>query len=250
MSKLSELLIKLGKAEFEKAAILEENFAGCEAANALLKDLKGTPHAFVLGCLMDRQIPAKRAWAIPYKISRLRGGFSMAKLRKCSLEQLTALFKNNGLHKLNAGMAKIFYLAVRDIDEKYGGDASQIWSGTPSSKDVVRRFREFHGVGPKISTMAANILVRQFRVLMSDYRAIDISVDVHIVRVMQRMGLVPVEADMQCSLNTITKKARKLNPEYPGIFDYACWKIGRDICRPENPDCARCPVLAECEQKI
>ncbi len=34
----------------------------------LLNNLKDFPHAFVLACLMDRQIKAERAWLIPYEI--------------------------------------------------------------------------------------------------------------------------------------------------------------------------------------
>ena len=220
----------------------EKEFAGDTEANALLKDIRNTPHAFVLGCLMDKAIPAERAWAIPYKISKVLGSFSMDALKKHNLAQWTALFNKHTWHFYNNDMAKVFCCGVRDIDKKYGGDASRIWSGNPSSNDVVLRFRQFHGAGPKISTMAANILWRYFQVPMSDLSAIDISVDTHVRRVMPRIGLVPKDATDAM----IISKAQEMNREYPGIIDFACWDIGRTWCHENNPDCPNCPVRTDC----
>ena len=242
---MSDLLIKLGKKEFRKSEIGKESFTGCETANKLLKDLRRTPHAFVLGCVMDKQIKAEKAWEIPYKISQELGSFSMKTLKETKPAKWRRLFKKHSLHRHPEKMAGEFYLAVHHIAEKYKGKAAKIWSGKPSSAGVVYRFLEFHGVGQKISTMAANILVRQFRVPMSDYYSIDISVDTHIRRVVKRMGLVSENAKDEM----IIWKAREMHPKYPGIFDYACWKIGRDFCHPKKPpDCKRCPVRSDCQK--
>ena len=53
-------------------------------ADTLLNDLDNTPHAFVLACVMDRQVKAERAWLIPYRISEKIGGFSMQSLMDIS----------------------------------------------------------------------------------------------------------------------------------------------------------------------
>ena len=69
---MSEWLIKLAKEKLKKSekAGEDDRFAGYAAANALLTDLEKTPHAFVLACVMDKQIKASKAWEIPYKISK------------------------------------------------------------------------------------------------------------------------------------------------------------------------------------
>lgn len=94
--------------------------------------------------------------------------------------------------------------------------------------------------------MAANILARQFKIPFSDYYSIDISPDVHILRVLRRTGLVSKNADIE----SIIYKARELNPEFPGIIDFSCWEIGRKWCRPQNASCSECIIRSGCEMKI
>ena len=75
--------------------------------------------------------------------------------------------------------------------------------------------------------------------------SIDISPDVHIVRVMKRMGLVPKDATNEM----IIYKARELNPEFPGIIDFSCWDIGRNWCKSKKPLCDNCIIENDCEKK-
>jgi len=90
--------------------------------------------------------------------------------------------------------------------------------------------------------MAANILAREFKVEFSDYRSIDISTDTHVMRVMQRMGYVPKGASRQ----EVIEKARELYPEYPGVIDLPCYRIGKNYCHPNNPECDKCMVNSHC----
>ena len=242
------ILIKLGKEYFEnnrKNQKMHEFVSGNVEANELLNDLEYFPHAFVLASLMDRQIPAERAWILPLRIKKIVGNFEIKHLDEISLEEYTKIFDKFTLHRYNETMAKVFYLGVHRIIEQYNGNASNIWNGNPSSQVVVNRFRKFYGCGQKISTMATNILARDLFVPFSDYKAIDVSADVHVVRVMKRMGLIEKE-----ERSPAIEKAKKMNPEYPGVFDHSCWEIGRKYCHASNPDCSNCIVKGECEKKI
>ncbi|OGV04566.1 MAG: iron-sulfur cluster loop [Ignavibacteria bacterium RIFOXYB2_FULL_35_12] len=217
-----------------------------EEANNFLNNLEESSYAFVLACLMDRQIKAERAWIIPFKVCESLQIFNIQDLYLIPKSEIHEVFVRKRLHRFNDKMSDIFFNGIKDIIEKYDGDAKKIWSNSPSSALVVYRFLEFKGSGIKISTMAANILARQFRIQFSDYYSVDISPDTHIVRVLKRTGIVSKDANK----NMIIFKARELNPEFPGIIDYSCWEIGRKWCHSRNPDCENCLINNSCDKLI
>ena len=212
-------------------------------ANELVTDLKGYPHAYVIACIMDRQIQYKLAWRIPYELRERLGHFDFSKLEKISEEEMIRLMREpTVLHRYPKTMGKAIVKAIALIRKNYDGDASRIWADNPSSELLVKRFSEFHGAGPKIATMAANILMRELRIPVSDRSSIDISADVHVVRVFERLGFVPQDS----SLETVIFKAREMHPEYPGIFDLGIWSLGHDICIANNPKCRECYLSSMC----
>lgn len=224
MDKIELLIEKSNELFNENKAIV--HLVNDEEQNKFLNDLENYPHAFVLACLMDRQINAERAWAIPYKIYKEVGTFNIYKLKEKGKVYYKELFNKNKFHRFNNDMAEVFYNGVCHIVDKYEGKADKIWNDNPSSAAIVYRFLQFDGCGIKIATMAANILARQFKIPMLDYYCIDISPDVHIRRVLYRLGFVEKEA----SPDMVIYKARELNPEFPGLIDSVCWEIGRNYC--------------------
>lgn len=90
--------------------------------------------------------------------------------------------------------------------------------------------------------MAANILVREFKVPVSDRVSIDISVHVQVRKVFGRLGLIRPNA----SLEKIIYRARELNPLYPGISDLSAWEVGRQYCHTREPDCTSCYMNRLC----
>lgn len=242
----TSLLVQIGKAKFEDPKRNSVHFVDDISANEFLNDIEKFPHAYVLACCMDRQTKAERAWMIPVKIKNILGNFDLSYMSKIPLENWKRIFNEYSLHRFNDTMAEVFFEAIQTINDIYDGDASKIWSDNPSSASVVYRFLQFKGVGVKIATMATNILARQFKVPFSDYYSIDVSPDVHVKRVMYRNGLVNKNA----SIEEIIYKARELYPEFPGIIDYSLWKVGRNWCKPSNPDCDNCILKSECKQLI
>jgi endonuclease III len=218
-------------------------FTGVKEYDALLNDLERFPHAFVIACVMDRQIKAELAWAIPYKLKERIGDFEFTTLYNLSKKQaMKHLNSPSPLHRFPEIMSECLYSVIQVIGDKYGGDASLIWSDTPSSADVIYRFLQIHGVGPKIATMATNILARNFKIKFNDYYSIDISADVHVKRVFHRLGLT----EKSPSTDEVIYKARALHPEFPGLLDFPCWEVGRRWCRPKNTLCQECYLGSVC----
>ncbi len=241
-TKIREVLVEHGRRLFNAKRSFVK-FTGDQEADELLNDLQRFPHAFVIACVMDRQMPAERAWLIPYRFLQKVGDFTFSRLVDLSLHRIQDLMTNpEPLHRFPDKMSNNFHQAIITINKNYGGDASKIWRGTLSSAEVVYRFLQFRGVGPKIATMAVNILARDFKIPLSDYYSIDVSADVHIRRVFRRLGLVTKKA----SIEEIVYKARALNPEFPGLMDFPVWEIGRNWCKSQQPTCKDCYMKKLC----
>ena len=237
-----KLLVSEGQRLFEARSAFVE-FTKHAAADKLLNDLDGHSHAFVLACIMDRQIKAERAWIIPYRFSEKLGDLQFGTLLQLSLLDIREIMtKPEPLHRFPEEMSNNFYAAVQMIAQEYEGKAARIWSGQPSSAEVVYRFLRFRGAGPKIATMATNILARDFKVPFADYYSIDVSVDVQVRRVFTRLGLCQQSDDVE----SIIYLSRALHPTFPGLLDFPAWEIGRKWCRPHNPMCAQCIMQPVC----
>jgi len=253
------------------AKLLRLAKSGCEEENFLLEpdsepyqlicDLENNSHAFVIGCVLDRMISAEKAWAAPYKLKQRVGGFSFSRLRRLTPDDWEKyLGKQNGdpksecLHinwrNVKQGMPQCLYSAMQIIDECYNGDAWRMWSDNNlPGKEVVRRFKKIRGVGDKIANMAVRILVTKFKLpIKTD--SIDISVDIHISRVVRRLGLIDNDTPKRRVKKLIVDKAQELSPAFPAKIDRPIFIIGRNFCHETNPNCGDCPMTNLCDYAL
>ncbi len=108
------------------------------------------------------------------------------------------------------------------------------------------RLLQFKGVGPKIAAMIANILSREYRIILSDHYSVDISADIHVRRVFYRLGLI----DEESSVEKTIYRARDINPTFPGLMDLFCWKLGNDgICKPKKCGGTVCQLNGLCPKQ-
>lgn len=237
----ASLLIEKGN-NLLKTPYAPQAFTKDPEIDRYLNDLDFHPHFFVLACLMDLQMKAEKAWKIPYYVSIEIGSPRFAAFTGLSLDETLKIFTTRNLHRFNNKMAIVFYKGVMKLFHDYHGYATRIWRDDLSALTIMNRFLEFEGVGPKIASMATNILIREFKLPIQDKSYIDISPDVHVKRVFTRLGLIEKDSTELELINC----ARQLYPGYPGVFDKPTWDVGRDWCKPSFPECAKCYLNPHC----
>jgi len=113
--KIVNILIEKGNELFKQPYKYIE-FNKNKESNKLLNNLKDFPHAFVLACVMDRQIRAERAWIISYEISEEIKGFEFSTLLKINQEDIIEMFERKSLHRFNKVMGENFYLVTKECN--------------------------------------------------------------------------------------------------------------------------------------
>ena len=214
-----------------------------EAAGIVVTD----PYAFSLATCLDRGTKADIIWTIPFDIKQKLGHLDPFKMYDLSLDGLADLFSSiphrpryvNDAPKTTQDLTRI-------VVEECGGDASRIWVGKRSA-EVKRTFLSIYGVGPGIANMALLLIEKAFPIRFNDLDRprMDIKPDVHTKRVLYRLGMSEAEEE-----TAAIEATRHMNPDWPGALDGALWWIGRNWCRPTNPNCPDCPVNLACLNKI
>ena len=228
-----------------KSQSVKKNPKAVRAEKLIRHYIKKCPHAFVIGCVMDKRISYEKAWEIPNLIEKELGGFQLEMLLKKE-NKIRSLFKEKKLHRHPTKAAEEMMDTLKRIKRVYDGDASRIWGPSKAALEIVRDFREFKGIGQKIANMAVKILAQYTNLTGKEF--IDIAVDVHVERVFHRTGLVGGSPSNSGFAQRIIDKARELHPVYPAKLDTPAWRIGMDYCHAEKPDCNHCPLDSLCDK--
>jgi uncharacterized HhH-GPD family protein len=211
-------------------------------ANAMIHE---DPFAFLVAVLADQGILAERAWNIPYLLKDRLGGFSAEKIAADPQSVRNAFVEPPKLHRFVTQVAEWIITAADIVLGQYEGDASRIWSDTPTAAALRERFDAFPGIGQKKAAIAVEILERDLHVPMTDLSGSDIAYDIHVRRVFLRTGLA--EHD---DVSHMVAIARSLNPDRPGELDNPAWDIGRRWCTAGTPACGSCPLVSVCPRYI
>jgi endonuclease III len=211
-------------------------FADDEQADAFLRT---DPFALLIGILCQQwRTRAGRAWEVPWRIQQHLGHMDP---RQIASETPTIRRDLGASGVARPRMIEIVVRAAERVAASYSGDAQSIWAAA-SAREITDRVREFHGAGPKISSMAPSII----RAISGAPAVLDgeIAVDGNVTRVFSRTGLVAGGA----AGDDIRGAARVLSRDAPGELDLGTWVIGSEICTAKNPACYRCPLLPGCRR--
>ena len=153
----------------------------------------------------------------------------VADVAKADVKEIEEVIKPAGLYRIRA--RRIKNIAV-DLVEKYDGKMDKILM-LPYD-EAKKKLTSIKGVGPKTADVFL-MAIKGEQVL---------PVDVHISRIMKRLGIAS-ERDSYESLRA------KLESEIPPVqrtkTHLILIEFGRRICRPQNPKCEECPIKRYCE---
>ena len=217
-------------------------FTDNDAANQILIS---DDWAFLAGVIGDYQMPAERAWAVPYNLSRRLGGWGVELVAEDPGRVLAAFLGPPALHRFPNQSARWFVAGAQQVIDDYGGNAGAVWGDQPTARELQARLNEFLGISQKKAAMAVEILAGQFGVDIRELSGSDIAYDVHVRRLMLRTGLA--ERD---EVNHMVEAARIANPARPGALDLPMWEIGRTWCHARQPECDRCVVGDVCPRQV
>ena len=235
-----------------KATHLDSWGLSREVAELILTD----PNAFLIGSIFDYQIPFRKAWEAPFKLKQRLGHLDAAIIANMTFDDLYAVIYGDGkgksLHRFNSILTKKTLSACKQLVDKYGGSAANIWPDRTSASVVMARLEHFEGISQKIGNMMVRLLGTWFGVHLTEWNKIDIAVDRHVERVFRRTGLIGKTS--QISKRLIIEKARELCPDFPGKLDDPAFNIGEKWCNEQRPLCdvvkegRTCPLSQVCQR--
>ena len=103
--------------------------------------------------------------------------------------------------------------------------------------DALAWLERLPGVARKVAASTLNLLTLNRPVFV---------VDAHVLRVLRRLRYVGRSADARAASEAVTAAMAGWGGDEFLLFHAGTKRLGQELCRYDVPDCARCPLLADC----
>lgn len=211
-------------------------------ANALVRE---DGFAFLLGVIANVGVRSEQAWALPFELRKRLGGLSPSLLSQDPAAVREAVRQQPELHRFGSLVPDLLVQAAGIILGRYGGSTVRLWSDQPTAMQLRRRLEEFPGINQRKAAMAAEVVAGVLRKPLRQLSRTDVAHDPHLRRVLLRAGLVRRD-----EAGHMAEVVRAMYPDRPGALGIPAWDIGRQWCRPADPDCPACPLNVACARLI
>ena len=138
------------------------HFTGDDEADRLIAS---DPFALLIGFALDQQVSVQKAFSGPAELRRRLGHLDVGRIAAMDPDELDEAFRRRpALHRFPSAMAKRVHALAEQMVDRYGGDASRVWTDASDGRDLQRRLSALPSFGDmKVSSMLA-ILHRRFGV--------------------------------------------------------------------------------------
>ena len=138
------------------------HFTGNHEADRLLAE---DPLAFLIGFVLDQQVPVQTAFSGPLKLKQRLGSLDAAEIAGLEPGRLEAAFREKpAVHRFPGAMAMRVQELCRVVVTEYGGDASRVWTEAKDGDDLRARLESLPGFGPMKVIATGSVLAKRFGV--------------------------------------------------------------------------------------
>ncbi len=142
-------------------------FTGNRDADALLAR---DPLALLIGFALDQQVTVQKAFAGPFELRNRIGSLDAATIATMDPEALDAAFRRPpALHRFPGNMAKRVRDLCSAIADRYGGDASRVWTGASDARDLHARLIALPGIGEMKAGAILAVLGKQYGITLAGW---------------------------------------------------------------------------------
>jgi len=186
-----------------------------------------TPFETLVGIILSQRTYWKNVKTATERFGERFNG--VEDVAKASVKEIEKAIKPAGLYKVRARRIKNI---AKDLVEKYDGNLNKILN-LPYD-EAKKKLTSIKGIGPKTADVFL-MAVRGEQVL---------PIDVHIFRIMKRLGIADERDDYE-SLRA--KLESEISPEQRTKAHLILIEFGRRVCVARNPKCEGCPIKRYCE---
>jgi uncharacterized HhH-GPD family protein len=145
-------------------------FTGNPDADRLLAE---DPLALLVGFALDQQVTVQKAFSGPYDLRARVGTLDATALATMEYEAFETAFRTPpALHRFPANMAKRVRDLVTVISERYGGDASRVWTEAADARDLHERLMALPGIGEMKAATILSLLGKRFGIRPAGWEAL------------------------------------------------------------------------------
>lgn len=131
------------------------------------------PFAVVLGMMLDQQYGMEHAFRGGYKILSRFGTLDPEAIAAADPDEFKAICSTPpAIHRFPGSMAARTQELAALVEEKYDGDATQIWTGAATGEELFQRVQELPGFGAQKARIFVAFLAKQLDVRPPGWEAV------------------------------------------------------------------------------